>query len=159
MTRRHANVANLDEVEPVVESHGTKFGYTEHLVGVATGAVQLGCTHYEVPPGRTAFPFHWHAAVEEAVFVLAGTGTLRIGDERVPVRAGDFMTFPAGPDKPHQLVNSGDVPLKYLCFSNKAIADVVGYPDANKLGVRAGTSYEKPWARKILDAAQPNKGY
>lgn len=157
--RRHPHVANLDEVEAVNESKGTKFGYKEHILGPAVGSAQLGCTHYEIAPGRAAFPFHWHSAMEEAAFVLEGAGTLRIGDKRVPVRAGDFLAFPTGPETAHQLVNTSDKPLKYLCFSTKSVAEVVGYPDSKKLGVRAGTTFDKPWARKLLPADMQSAGY
>jgi uncharacterized cupin superfamily protein len=37
--------------------------------------------------------------------VLRGKGIARIGDTRVPVREGDWISFPVGPEHPHQMIN------------------------------------------------------
>ena len=118
-------------------------------------ANQLGCNWFEVPPGCTSFPMHYHCAIEEAVFVLQGRGTLRLGDQEVEVRGGDWITLLAGPDGAHQLLNTGDAPLTYLCFSNKVRADVVGYPDSNKIAAMASPSndfFAPPWVRAVFRA-------
>ena len=77
----------------------------------------LGANLTEVEPGGLSFPFHYHCATEEALFILSGTGIARLGDEKVRVREGDYIAFPTGPDHPHQMVNDGDEPLVYLCVS------------------------------------------
>lgn len=157
--RRHPNVVNIDEVQPDVIAKGSKFGCRDRVLGPQAQTAQLGCSHYEVEPGKAAFPFHWHSAMEEALYVLEGTGTMRIGDARVAVRAGDFVAFPVGPDHAHQLINTGASTLKYICISTKASAEVVGYPDSKKIGVRAGVVFDKPWARKIIAADVKNLDY
>jgi len=136
MTRRHPHVANLDEVEVVVESKG-KFAPRERYLAEATGGKQLGCSHVELQPGAIAWPYHYHCANEEAIYVLEGTGTTRLGDARIEIRAGDYLAFPAGDATPHQTINTGTVPLKYLCFSTMIRVDVIGYPDSGKVGARA----------------------
>lgn len=146
--RRHPNVINLDEVEAVSREKGTRFGLTARRLGPKTGAAAVSCTWYEIQPGRTAFPAHYHCATEEAIFVLEGEGTARIGDAEVAVRAGDFMTFPIGPEHAHQLINSGDGPLRYICLSDQHTADVVGYPDSNKVAALAaprGAAWGAGW--------------
>lgn len=142
--RRHANVVNLDEVAPI-EQERAGFACAARRLADQTGAADLGATYYEIPPGKTAFPAHYHCATEEAVFVIEGRGTLRIGDERVAVRAGDFLSFPIGPEHAHQLANDGDRPLRYLCISTVQTADVIGYPDSGKIGV-IGTPRGAPWS-------------
>jgi len=74
--RRHANVAHLDEVEPSGMSKGSKFGNSSKRLSKASGGVTLGCTWYEVPPGKAAFPAHYHCALEEAIYVLEGEPVL-----------------------------------------------------------------------------------
>ncbi len=137
-TRRHPNVVNLSEI-PVQAAppHGDKFAYSARRLGPTVGARQIGCAWYEVPPGKTSFPFHYHCANEEAIYILDGEGTLRIGEARVPVRGGDYIALPTGPDGAHQLLNTGDAPLRYLCFSTQEPVEVVGYPDSNKVGAMA----------------------
>jgi len=70
-------------------------------------------------------------------YVLAGRGTLRLGEERIAVRSGDWIALPCGPGHAHQLINDGDLPLEYLCVSTMIPVDVWGYPDSHKLGVGA----------------------
>lgn len=144
---------NLDELEARETANGSKFGARIKMLGLPTGAQSVGCNWYEVPPGRSAFPCHFHCAIEEAIFILAGTGALRIGDATVKVSAGDYLTFPAGPDAAHRLDNDGDAPLQYLCISSKSVADVVGYPDSKKIAAMANPSanfFDAPWVRAIF---------
>jgi uncharacterized cupin superfamily protein len=131
--RRHPNVVNIDEVEPTQSERG-RFAYTHRALGGAVGARMIGCGLVEVPPGKTAWPYHYHCANEEAMYILSGTGTLRIGDQRIPLRPGDYIAFPTGKETAHQSLNTGDEPLRYLALSTKITTEVVGYPDSGKLG-------------------------
>jgi uncharacterized cupin superfamily protein len=162
-TRRHSQVVNLSELEGRTIGAGSKFGAMMKHLGFATGSHRIGCTWYEVPPGRAAFPHHFHCSNEESLFVLEGEGTLRIGDDTVAVRSGDYLTFPIGPKFAHQLRNTGNGPLRYLCFSTLSGAEVVGYPDSKKVGALAAPSIEaalkgEHWVRLL--AFEPSKvGY
>lgn len=133
--RRHPNVVNLNEIEPTRNEKGSRFASATRWLGRATGARGIGCSWFEVPPGKTAFPLHYHCANEEAMFILEGEGTLRIGKDTVPVSAGDYITFPTGPDSAHQLTNTGTAPLRYLAMSTLITTEIVGYPDSGKIGV------------------------
>lgn len=122
---------------------------TLRRLGAAAGGVMIGANLTEVAPGAVSFPFHYHCATEEALYVLKGRGIARIGDARVPVREGDWVAFPPGPEHPHQMINDGDEPLVYLCVSAAAQkVDVVAYPDSKKVAATAGT-FEKPIHRWI----------
>jgi uncharacterized cupin superfamily protein len=90
-----------------------------------------------VPPGKRAFPFHRHHVADEMFFILSGTGEYRLGDQTLPLRAGDFVGAPAGGEA-HQIINSGTEDLRYLGFSTVGSVDVVDYPDSGKVGVAAG---------------------
>jgi uncharacterized cupin superfamily protein len=134
MNKRHPNVVNIAEVKPSVQSKGDRFAVSNRLLGRSTGARALGCSLYEVPPGKSAFPNHYHCANEEAIYVLEGTGTLHIGSDQVAVGPGDYATFRTGPAHTHQLFNTGAGTLRYLCFSTLIGTDVVGYPNSRKIG-------------------------
>ena len=69
--------------------------------------------------------------------VLSGTGTYRYGDVRLPIRQWDCLGAPAA-GAGHQIINTGDVPLRYLAFSNNTNADVVEYPDSGRVHVDIG---------------------
>ncbi len=150
--RRHPNVINLDEIPTGTSEHG-RFAYTARRLGVPTGGKGLGCSWFELAPGKTAFPNHWHSANEEAIYVLAGAGTLRLGAARVAVRAGDYVALPSGPAGTHQLLNTGDAPLQYLCISTMHPVEVVGYPDSKKTAAFAlDPVTREPWARAVYPA-------
>lgn len=136
MAAARRNTVNLDEVA-AGETRRGRHRYARRALGAAAGGRQLGCTHMTLPPGAVSYPFHYHAANEEAIYVLAGAGTLRLGDERIPVRAGDWIALPCGPEHPHQMQNDGAAPLEYLCISTMQPVDVWVYPDSNKIGFGA----------------------
>jgi uncharacterized cupin superfamily protein len=94
-----------------------------------------------VPPGATHCPFHSHAAEWECYLILAGIGTVRHGDRRAPLRAGDCVLCPPG--EPHQLVNDGAEDLVYYVVSNNAPVDVWHYPDSDKWGIRGSGIFRR----------------
>ncbi len=100
------------------------------------GARQLGATLHIVPPGKKAFPKHAHHANEEMIVILKGNGTYHMGSESWPVRAGDVVAAPAGDgEQAHQIENTSDDELRYLCVSTRHDPDVVEYPDSGKFAV------------------------
>jgi uncharacterized cupin superfamily protein len=163
--RRHPHVVNIDEL-PVDELDKGGFGFRRRRLGAVAGGRAIGCSYFEVAPGRTAFPFHFHSAFEEVMFILEGTGTLRLGKDTVEVRGGDYVGLPPGPELAHSLTNSGSAPLRYLALSGAAIpmtVDVVGYPDSKKFAFAAGVDPSKglrsAWAMKIVKESAPDVGY
>ena len=110
-------------------------------VGKRIGARKLGYNVTRIEPGKRAFPRHNHRVNEEMFLILAGTGELRVGDERWPVRKGDIVACPpGGPETAHQLANtSTSEPLDVLSVSTFESADIVEYPDSGKVGYGALT--------------------
>ena len=137
---RPKHVVNADDLEWVEFEQGDRFGLRAERLGVAAGGVRLGCTYYEVPPGRRACPYHWHAANEEAFYVLGGSGTLRLGGRESRVGAGDYIVCRTGEDGAHQLINDSDEPLCYLAFSTMLDPEVAVYPDSGKIGAMVGSA-------------------
>jgi len=88
-------IVNIADIALETETHGTRFAVTRGEVGEALGLSVLGCMLHIVPPGKTAFPYHRHHGCDEMFFVVSGEGEYRIGDERLPVRAGDCLGAPA----------------------------------------------------------------
>ena len=161
MASRPNNVVAEGDLGWSEQTHGEKFGHRRKQLGSAAGGHRLGCSLYEVSPGRTAFPRHYHLANEEAIYVLKGSGTLRIGREgkEVEVSQGDYVTLPVGADGAHQLVNTSGAPLRYLCFSTMIEPDVMVYPDSRKVGVFGGTApggskEERTYAKFLREDAE-----
>jgi uncharacterized cupin superfamily protein len=152
--QRHKHVVNLDEAKGMENLTGTRFGFATKALSEPAGGRSIGGSWWEVPPGRSAFPYHFHCVNEEAMFVLEGEGALRIGPDTVPIRAGDWVSFPIGPETAHQVTNTGSTPLRFIGLSTKVNGDVVGYPDSKKIGVRGvapGSRFgDPPWVRIIV---------
>ena len=136
----HPNVVSEGDLRWNEQSHGEKFGYRRKALGSAAHSEKLGCSLYEVPPGRRAWPHHYHLANEEAIYVLKGSGSLRIGGEEIWISEGDYVALPARAEGAHQLVNSSEAVLRYLCFSTMVEPDVMVYPDSGKVGIFGGAA-------------------
>jgi uncharacterized cupin superfamily protein len=136
--KKHPNVVSEHDLAWAELSRGRGFRYRRRILGEAAGGAKLGCSLYEIPPGASAFPLHFHTANEEAIYVLAGAGTLKLGDAQVALGAGDYVAMPAGAAHAHKLVNTSHAPLRYLCISTMIEVEVCGYPDSDKLGIGVG---------------------
>ena len=162
MIKKHSQVINLRDVETTEFGKG-QFGFKTKRLAANAGAHAIGCNWFELAPGKTAFPFHYHTGIEENIFVLTGLGILRIGQESISVNEGDYISFPAGPAFAHSLKNNGTDPLRYLVISNKSHVDVVGYPDSKKMAVLATPDLtewppQNAWIRCIINE-QPSVDY
>jgi uncharacterized cupin superfamily protein len=106
----------------------------------AAGGDMLGCSLYEVDPGDAAWPYHYHTANEEAIYVLAGEGTLRTPDGERDLSPGTYVACPADADGAHRVLvpDDADGPLRYLAVSTMRDPDVTRYPDSGKVGVFVG---------------------
>lgn len=141
---KHKNIIQLSEVpaEPTPAPEGSSFGSTRQRVGAALGAKKLGYSFFAVPPGKTAFPYHSHYTNEEMIYILDGEGVMRIGKDEVKVSSGMFIAFPPGPNYAHQLVNTSDRDLRYLCVSTMEYPEICEYPDSGKIGAYVAGALE-----------------
>ena len=91
---------------------------------------------YELPPGKSAYPYHYHLKNEETFFILRGEGLLRTSEGVRTVKAGDLLFFPAGETGAHKLTNTSDTEmLVYIDFDIVHDLDVAVYSDSGKLGI------------------------
>lgn len=107
------------------------------------GARKLGYNLTVVAPGKRNCPFHSHYVDEEMFLILEGTGELRYGARRYPLKPGDIVACPpGGPETAHQIINTGRTDMRYLALSTMAPADICEYPDSGKFGAFAGRTPE-----------------
>ena len=91
---------------------------------------------YEIPPGKAAYPYHFHYKTEETFYIISGTGLLRTPEGEREVRGGELIFFPAGEEGAHKLMNSSNTEnLVYIDFDVTYDLDVAVYPDSDKIGV------------------------
>jgi len=144
-------IANLADLRLKEGGNSGKFAYRSARVGPIIGLQKLGCCVYVVPPGKRALPYHAHSLIEEMFVVLEGSGTLRHEGQELPLRAGDVVSARVG--KAHQIINTSDGDLRYLAISANENADVVMYPDSNKVLAVSGAFGKSLWhITRISDA-------
>ena len=100
----------LEQCESFITADGSSI---RELAGVPSGnAAQQSLAEATVPPGGETAE-HYHRISEEIYLFVSGMGTMRLGTDDAPVRAGDCVVIPPGAE--HQLVNDTDEPLVLLC--------------------------------------------
>ncbi len=139
-------VVASDSVPWAVFERGDRFGIRyRHLTLAAMGEpYHVGVAIEELPPGRQTVPFHFHMLEEEHVLILEGSCTLRLGDSRRPLNAGDYVCYPAGQKAGHCMINETDQPCRYLILGDSIPHEVAVYPDSEKVQVRwLGERYDR----------------
>jgi uncharacterized cupin superfamily protein len=127
---------NLYEIETEAVA-GRPAGYELSLarVGGLIAASALGLSVYDLPPGQSAFPYHYELGREEWLLVLAGRPTLRDPDGEEELAPGDLVVFPEGEDGAHKVTNNTDEPVRIAMISNTDEPSVAFYPDSGKVGL------------------------
>lgn len=91
---------------------------------------------YEIPPQKSAYPYHYHTQNEEVFYIISGSGILKTPDGERLVSAGDLLFFPANEKGAHMLTNNSSTDtLIYLDFDTRNSIDVAFYPDTGKIGI------------------------
>ncbi len=124
---------------PTDPATAARFDASRAMLGTALGLTKLGVNVTAVKPGKAAYPFHSHRANDELFLILSGSGELRLGQQRHPVKEGDVIGCPAGnAGTAHQLINTGAGELRYLAVSTQIDPEVCEYPDSGKIGAYCG---------------------
>ena len=100
------------------------------------GAKNTLVSVYEIPPGKAAYPYHYHHKNEETFYILSGEGILKTPHGERKVTSGELLFFPIGPEGAHKLINSSNTEnLVYIDFDVVHEIDVAVYPDSDKIGI------------------------
>jgi uncharacterized cupin superfamily protein len=110
-------------------------------------AGMLAMSVYELLPGQTQCPYHFHHGNDELLVVLRGAPTLRTPGGVRELRPGDGVPFPAGAEGAHQVSNGTSEPVRYVIAARHVTPEVVEYPDSGKF---AAMSYGESQRGKPL---------
>ena len=135
MGTRPANIKNIDELPLEPRTLEGETFRLRHQLGAATRSKAFGVHYCILQPGHRSAPLHTHSKEEEFVYVLSGKMTLRLGDERHDVRAGDGISFPAGGEA-HCLVNNTDKDCMYLDIGTRSEEEEVLMPEDGRKMIR-----------------------
>ena len=145
-----ANVFGDDwqDIYPPVE------GWRSNVKRLVPPGHALGLSVYELLPGQTQCPYHFHHGNEELMLVLRGSPTLRTPDGERQLEAGEVVHFPTGPTGAHQVTNRSDEPVRYVVADAHVSPEIVEYPDSGKIAsMSRGASQQgdRLWTVHSLD--------
>ena len=124
----------IDSIPAEDWSEGVRFGgRVQVLSNSRDGGRKIGIAIEVVQPGKQTSPFHYHMVEEEHIIALEGEATLRLGDARHPIKAGDYVCFPAGQRAGHCIVNERGAPFKFMIVGDRAANETCVYPDSGKI--------------------------
>ncbi len=104
-------------------------------IGQRIGAGRIGAAVYEADADRPIWPYHYHHAFEEWMYVISGAPVLRDGGGERVLERGDLVSFPAGQRGAHTIRGPG----RFIVFSTDAPGPYIAvYPDSDKLAVATG---------------------
>ena len=104
---------------------------------------------YEIPPGKSAYPYHYHTKNEETFYIISGKGTLKTPQGDKKVSSGEILYFPANENGAHKLTNTSETEtLVYLDFDTDNKVDVAFYPDSEKIGI---------WGKNVRQVYRTNQ--
>ena len=117
-----------------VTADDTPCGPTQMLRFSDTGGLtQFGAFVEILPPGSRSSLCHWHQHEDEFVYMLAGEVTVFEGGTSTVLQPGQAVCFKAGVAAGHYLHNLGDTEVRYLVVGSRLGADVVTYPDHDRI--------------------------
>jgi uncharacterized cupin superfamily protein len=109
-------IAHWNEVDSHRNAKGEMDAVWQHL-GDAAGCRTVGVTRLQIAPGKLSTPPHSHAASEEIVYVLSGSGWSWQDEQVYEVRAGDCIVHVA--DHEEHTLRAGDDGLEVLIWGTR----------------------------------------
>jgi uncharacterized cupin superfamily protein len=119
--------------------------YAHRNLGDLGGLTQFGVHIERLPPGSASSLRHWHETEDEFILMLSGEVILREDGGETRLVAGDAASWPAGVPDGHCLENRSDAPATYLTVGTRNHADVIHYPDHDRICHKDGSA--RRWTR------------
>jgi uncharacterized cupin superfamily protein len=125
---------NLLTDDPDVDHTREGLTWRALRAGDKLGGERIGAALYDLPDGERTWPYHYHHGVEEWLYVVAGSPTVRTPAGEQTLRPGDVLCFPGNERGAHAVTGPG----KVLILSANRTPSIAVYPDSDKIGLRPG---------------------
>lgn len=124
-------------------------------LGDLTGLTGIGFHIIEVAPGDETTEHHAHHYEDECVYVLQGEATAFVGEDSLPIKAGDFLGYRKG-GPAHSIRNTGSETLRCIVVGERLAHDVGDYP---RLGKRLYRNAGMAWNLvELANVSEPVAG-
>jgi uncharacterized cupin superfamily protein len=128
-------ITGLFDALPLHKNEHKDYEYYKRELVTSSDNGQCAVSVYEIPPGKAAYPYHFHTQNEENFYIISGTGVLKTPTGENNVSAGNFLHFPTGEQGAHKLTNTSETEtLVYIDFDTRNPVDIAFYPDSGKVG-------------------------
>jgi len=115
---RGMDIQNIDAVPAFTTKDSSEI--RELLAHRNSCIINQSLAEARLPVGGQTMP-HFHPLCEEIYYLLAGTGRMQVEDDVQEVGVGDAIAIPPGTR--HQITNTGDEALKFICCCAPAYED------------------------------------
>jgi uncharacterized cupin superfamily protein len=132
-----SKVHNVDHVpDDYVDDPRFESGLKTKYLGALSGCDGIYVNIDYVKPGAKSVKYHSHSQQEEFFLILKGKGTVRLDNQSIPIKLGDFFSKPAGKEIAHQFINNGDEVLEILDCGTPNKNDIITYPDEDVILIK-----------------------
>ena len=140
-------ITNKNEINPMHHKEHQQYEYykfevtdsrEKYEVRSPNEGNQTVVAFYEIPPGKSNYPFHYHTTNEEVFYVISGSGILETAHEKRAIKAGDIVVCPVGENGAHKITNASETEnLIYLDVDTNNTPEIAYYPHSKKVGIRS----------------------
>jgi uncharacterized cupin superfamily protein len=113
---------------------GTRGARLDRIVGES-----LGAAVWDLDPGASSGPYHFHHGTQELLIVLRGRPALRTPDGEHELEEGAVVPFARGAAGAHQVLNRSDAVVRYLMVGNHTTPEIIEYADSGRIAAMAKT--------------------
>ena len=103
-----------NEIRTIYKQNHPHYAYSQRIIADGADNGQLNVSIYEVPPGKSAYPYHYHHKRVEVYYIASGIGLLRTATGEQVVTPGDVFVFLPHMHGAHMLTNLSETEL--LCY-------------------------------------------
>ena len=137
-------VTKKDDVKAAHVGFHPAYEFDKRDVLPRDGGNQCAVTFYDIAPGKSNYPFHYHTASEEIFYIIAGEGVVETNEGAIPISAGSVVVCPVGEEGAHRITTpSGSEPLTYINIDVVPTVDMAVYPKTGKIGVFTRDGFTK----------------
>ena len=141
-------VTRKEKIEPIHQNKHEPYEYYKYQVTQRGHMNECTVAVFEIPPGKSNYPFHYHMKEEEVFYIISGRGRLETVSGEREVGAGDIIVCPTTKNAAHKLTNASDTEkLVYIDFDTAHYPEVVYYPHSGKVGI-TGSEGENEFFRR-----------
>lgn len=128
-------INNLNDIKPKYKNEH-EYEFNKYEVTKRKDFSQAYICFYEIMPGKSAYPKHYHSYNTECFYIIDGEGLIETLDSNIRVKSGDIIVFPCGENGLHKLINTSNTKkLLYIDFDTTNSPDIIHYVDSDKIGI------------------------